>query len=130
MTHPGGRIGPLSRGDGKLKIQSWPQAVVVVSGVVALAGLTAALALAGWSPEAISGFVLAIAGIVAGQYVQARKTSEVNAKTDEQTELLHTVVSQTNGLSETERQDIAERAAAEMLRKLRPTSDPFAKRGN
>lgn len=111
-----------------MKIQSWPQAAVVIAGVVALAGLTGALALAGWSPEAISGFVLAIAGILAGQYVQARKTSEVSAKTDEQTELLHTVVSQTNGLSDAERQDIAERAAAEMLRKLRPAGDPFARK--
>lgn len=127
MTHPDGTIGPLSREDAALKIESWPQAAVVISGVVALSGLAGALAVAGWSPEAITGFVLAVAGIVAGQYVQTRRTSEMTAKTDQQTRMLHTVVSQTNGLSDADRQDIAERAAAEMARRLRPGLDPFAR---
>jgi hypothetical protein len=110
----------------KIQIQSWPQAAVVIAGIIAISALGTALIMAGWSSEAIVGFVIAIAGIVTGQYVQARKTSEVVAKTDQQTEMLETVVAQTNGLSEAERRAIAEMAAESMLRKLRPGPDPFA----
>lgn len=94
-----------------MKINSWPQAIVAVTGIVAVAGIVVSLALAGWNAEAIAGFASLALALVVGQYVQTRRASVVEAKTDQQTETLHTIERQTNGLSNAERQDIAVRAA-------------------
>jgi hypothetical protein len=80
-----------------LNIKTWPQAIVAVAGVLAVAGILIALVLAGWSSEAVVGFAVAIAGIATGQYVNTRKTSELDAKQDQQSAKLDTVVRQTNG---------------------------------
>lgn len=101
-----------------MKIDSTPQAIVVCVGIVAAAGLVVALAFAGWSTEAIIAFTGLIVATVTGQYVSTRQASEVKAKTAEQTAMISTVLEQTNGMSHTERQDIAERAAAAAIRKM------------
>lgn len=102
-----------------LKINNMPQAIVAAAGIVAVAGLIVALALAGWSGEAIVAFAGLAASMVVGQVVAARKASVVEAKTDQQTHMLETVVEQTNGVSHQERQDIANRAALEAVRLYR-----------
>lgn len=98
-----------------MKINSWPQAIVAVTGIVAVAGIVVSLALAGWDAEAIIGFASLAVALVVGQYVQTRRAAVVEAKTDQQTQTLHTIERQTNGLSSAERQDIAVRAAQAVL---------------
>lgn len=98
-----------------IKISTWPQAVVAASGLLATAGIVVALVMAGWSGEAIAGFAALVLGLATGQYVQTRKASVVEAKTDQQTEMLETVVRQTNGLGDQEREDIAERIAHKIM---------------
>lgn len=105
----------VSRGDTTLKIDNWPQAVVLSVGLLAAGGLVAFLVSAGWSSEAIIGFGVLAAGLFAGQAVQARKTATVEAKTDQQTETLAQIVSQTNGKSDTELDEIADRAAVRVI---------------
>jgi hypothetical protein len=109
----------------RVKIDSWPTAIVTVAGLAC--GTVAVLFLfkSGASLEAIGAFAVIVVGMFAGQIVQARKASTVEAKTDQQTEMIERVVRQTNGLSAAERQDIAERAAVAMVDKLRPRQDPF-----
>lgn len=120
MTDVDATIDPLSRGDTMIrKINTWPQAIVAVTGIAAVAGIVVSLVLAGWSSEAIVGFGTLALALVTGQYVQTRRASVVEAKTDEQTHMLRRVVSQTNGMSEEEKQDIAERAAASVVRQFR-----------
>lgn len=99
------------------KISSWPQAVVVVAAIAAAAGLVISLSSQGVALEAIVGAIVTVAAIFGGQYVAVRKASSVEAKTDDQTEKLDRIVEQTNGLSTAERQDIAERAAAAIMRR-------------
>ena len=94
-----------------VKVDSWPQAVVAASGVVATGGIVVALVWAGWSGEAIIGFAALAAGLFTGQYVTTRRASAVEAKTDQQTQTLATIVRQTNGLSEAEREKLADEAA-------------------
>jgi hypothetical protein len=93
------------------KIDSWPQAVVAVSGLVATGAIVVALVWAGWSGEAIIGFAALAAGLFTGQYVNTRRASAVEAKTDQQTQTLATIVRQTNGLSHEEREKLADEAA-------------------
>jgi hypothetical protein len=102
-----------------LQINNMPQAIVAATGVVATAGIIVALALAGWSSEAIIAFGGLAASMVVGQVVAARKASVVEAKTDQQTNMLETVVKQTNGVSTEERQEIADRAAIKAIRMYR-----------
>lgn len=96
------------------KIQTWPQAVVACAVILAVSGIGTALILAGWSSEAIIGFVVAIAGIGTGQFIQARKTAEIDAKTDQQTDMLARVVDQTN-LDDDTRDDLANRVADKIM---------------
>lgn len=110
MSQPARTVAAGERGDA-VKIDSWPQAVVVVVGLVATAGVTVALVHAGWSGEAIIGFATLAAGLFAGQLVSARKASAIEAKTDHQTEKIDTIVEQTNGRSDAEIEAIAARAA-------------------
>lgn len=106
---------PLSRGDKPLKIDSWPQAIVAVAGIAATAGVVVFLAGAGWSGEAIGAFATLALGIVATQFVQTRKTAQVEAKTDQQSETLDQIVRQTNGKSDAELDEIAGRAAVQVI---------------
>ena len=101
----------VSRGDTDLKINSMPQAIVACVGLVCVTGVTIALALAGWSGEAIVAFAGLAAAMVAGQFVQTRRAAVVEAKTDRQTETLDTIVRQTNGMSEEDRERLADEAA-------------------
>jgi hypothetical protein len=98
-----------------LKIDSWPQAIVLVTGILGLVGLVAFLSAAGWSEGGIAGMVTLLLAVVTGQYMNARKASVVEAKTDAQTDQLTQIAKQTNGLSGTERQEIAERAVDAVL---------------
>lgn len=108
-------MAPLSRGDKPLKIDSWPQAIVAVAGIAATAGVVVFLASAGWNAEAIGAFATLALGIVATQFVQTRKTAQVEAKTDQQSEVLDTIVAQTNGKSEQELEEIADRAVLKLV---------------
>jgi hypothetical protein len=104
----------VTRGEA-LKIDTVPQAIVATAGICATAGVIVFLVNAGWNMEAIGAFATLAAGIIASQFVNARKTAVVEAKTDAQTEQLGAqldqIVQQTNGMSEAEREDIAMRAA-------------------
>jgi hypothetical protein len=105
--------------DRVIKISSWPQAVVVVVGVLVTGAVVVALVLAGWSGEAIVGFAALVAGLFTGQYVQTRKASTIEAKTDHQSQQLQTIVEQTNGRSEAELDEIADRAALRVIQAYR-----------
>jgi hypothetical protein len=94
-----------------IKISNWPQAVVAVAGLFAALGVVWALAHSGMPPEAIVGAVMAVLGLSGGQLAIARRAASTEAKTDQQTGQLATIVKQTNGMSEVERQRIAEAAA-------------------
>ena len=80
-----------------MKITSWPQATVVVVGLTAVAAIVISLVRAGWDSETIIALATAAAVIVAGQYVQTRRASELDAKQDQQSRTLDTVARQTNG---------------------------------
>jgi hypothetical protein len=102
-----------------LKIDNWPQAIVAVSGLLTVGAVVVFLARAGWSDQAIAAFVTLALGLFAGQMATARKAATVEAKTDHQTDQLHTIVEQTNGRSEAELQDIADRAAVKVIEAYR-----------
>lgn len=99
---------------------TWP----TVGLIAVLGGIAVALAtLAHWEAGAILGVVGILAGIGGGAAVGgavAGKVDDVHAETAAQTEVLAKIDHQTNGLSEKERQDIAERAVAAVLRKMQP----------
>jgi hypothetical protein len=105
----------VSRGDDALKIDSWPQAMVICVGLLATAGVVGFLVSAGWSSEAIIAFATLAVGLFAGQLVQARKGATVEAKTDQQTATLAQLVDQTNGKSEAELDEIADRAVLKLV---------------
>ncbi len=86
---------------------------VALVGIVAAIGL--GLSFAGWTDQAVLGWTVGI-GVFAGTVFGL--LAKVEAKTDGQTaqlasiqQTVATVERQTNGLSERERQDIADRAA-------------------
>lgn len=107
-----------SRGDVHLKIDNWPQAVVIVSGILATGGVVVCLVNAGWSGEAIAAFATLAVGLFAGQLATARKASSVDAKTDQQTKQLAVIQEQTNGHSDDERHALAVEAAEHAIRKV------------
>lgn len=97
------------------------QLVVLILGTLAgLIGLVVCLAVwADWSDGAIVGMVSAFGTLASGLIVAVRnqqKTQETLTRQDEQ---LATIERQTNGLSEAERQDIADRAAAAAIAQMR-----------
>ena len=94
-----------------MKISTLPQAIVAAAGILAVAAVVVSLALAGWSPEAIVGFGILAATQFVALYLQTRRTAVVEAKTDHQTDQLDTIVQQTNGMSEAERERLADDAA-------------------
>lgn len=98
-----------------MKINSWPQAIVAVTGILTIAAIVVSLALAGWTAEAIVGFASLAGALVVGQFIQTRRAAVVEAKTDQQTETLHVIERQTNGRSSAELQAVADRAAQAVL---------------
>jgi hypothetical protein len=99
--------------------------------LIGMTGLILGLAVfANWSDGAIVGMVSGFGTIATGLIVAIRnqqKTAEsidqlqraVGAGQRSTADTLHTVVQQTNGMSEAERQDIAERAAASVVKQFR-----------
>lgn len=78
-------------------VTGWPQATVAVAAIVT--GPTAVILLvrAGVPIEAIGGFVAVVTGLFAGQFAVARKTTEVDRKTEAQNVTLATIQHQVNG---------------------------------
>lgn len=97
---------------------TWPAvALIAVLGAIAVALAT----LAHWEATAILGAVGVLAGIGGGAAVGgavAGKVEDVHAETHAQSETLAQIERQTNGLSAAERQEIAEAAAAAVLRRM------------
>lgn len=98
---------------------TWPTV-----GLIGVLGATAvALAtLADWEAGAVLGVVGILAGIGGGAAVGgavAAKVEDVHAETEAQTRTLAQIERQTNGLAAAEKQEIAEAAAAAVLRQIR-----------
>lgn len=104
----------MTRGD-ELKIDSWPQALVTAVAIITGAGALAFLYAKGADLPTIGAFAVVVAGLFTGQALAARKASVVEAKTDQQTEQLHTIIGQTNGKSDEELDEIADRAALRVI---------------
>lgn len=105
-------------------------AVVLAGMIVMILGLAV---LADWSDGAIVGMVSGFGTIATGLIVAIRNQQKTAETLDElqhqlgagqrvQVDKLETVVKQTNGLSDAERQDVAERAAAAVVRQFRGVS--------
>jgi hypothetical protein len=94
-----------------LKIDSWPQAVVITAAIVTGGAALVLLVARGADLPTIAAFIAAAFGVFAGQLATARKTSTVEAKTDQQSATLATIQEQTNGRSEQELQHVAELTA-------------------
>lgn len=109
----------MSREDSPLKIDTWPQALVTAVAIVTGAGALAFLYAKGADLPTIGAFMVVVAGLFTGQALAARKASVVEAKTDKQTEQLHTIIGQTNGKSEAELEEIADRAAVKVIEAYR-----------
>lgn len=93
----------------KITTQLVALVAVLVAGMV---GLVLGLAVvAGWSDGAVVGMVSAFGTVAAGLIVAVRNQEKTTETLKEQTEQLNTVVQQTNGLSEEEREAIAAAAA-------------------
>lgn len=97
------------------------QLVVLVLGtLLGMIGLVVCLAVwAAWSDGAIVGMVSAFGTLAAGVIVAVRNQQKTAQTLDDQDRKLDTVVAQTNGLSERERQDIADRAAIAVAKMYR-----------
>jgi hypothetical protein len=94
-------------------------AVVIVAGIVGFVSLVVGLAVwADWSDGAIVAMVGGIGAVIVNLIVLSRgqqKTAETLVAQDVK---LDTITAQTNGLSERERQDIAERAAVSIAKRM------------
>jgi len=91
-------------------------AAVACTAIVTIAGLVFGLAtFAHMDDGALIGLATAAGAVLGNLVVQLRS----NVKLAAQDRQLDTIVKQTNGLSERERQDIAERAVAALIEKLR-----------
>lgn len=80
-----------------LKIDSTPQAIVVTAGILTVGAIVCFLVYSGWDAETIIGMAILGAGLFTGQYATTRRASVLDAKQDQQTAKLDTVVRQTNG---------------------------------
>jgi len=94
-----------------IKISNWPQAVVAVAGLFAAVGAFWAMLSANVPFEVAVGAVMTILGLSGGQLAIARRAAVTEAKTDDQTKQLTTIVKQTNGISDAARAQLAEEAA-------------------
>lgn len=91
-------------------------AVVICVGIVSLASLVAALAVfAHMDSGALVGLSVGAGGVLGTLITQLR----ANSKLQEQDKTLDVIKAQTNGLSDMERQDIAARAALEVIAQLK-----------
>lgn len=88
-------------------------AAVICVAVVGVAALVACLAIwANWSDGAVVGMVTVFGTIAINLIVAIRNQQKTAETLGQQDEKLDTITAQTNGLSDRERQDIADRAAA------------------
>jgi hypothetical protein len=87
----------VSRGDTPLKIDTTPQAIVASVGIVATACLVGFLVWSGWNGETIVGFGALAIGLFAANFATTRKAAQLDAKQDQQSAKLDTVVRQTDG---------------------------------
>lgn len=86
---------------------------IIVAGMV---GLVLGLAvLADWSDGAIVGMVSAFGALATGLIFNLRGQQRTEQTLERQDKQLDTVIAQTNGLSELERQEIADRAAVAVV---------------
>lgn len=93
---------------------------IIIAGMV---GLVLGLAVfADWSDGAIVGMVSLFASLASGLIVAVRNQQKTAETLDQQDRKLDTVVAQTNGMSEIERQDIADRAAVKVAQMYRAGS--------
>lgn len=93
--------------------------VVIVSGIVGLIGLVVGLAvLAHWSEGAIIAMVTAFGAVFVNAYMTVRNQAKTAQVLEGQDVKLKTIVEQTNGLSDRERQDIANRSVATIMARL------------
>lgn len=91
--------------------------VVIVVGLLGFVGLILGLAvLADWSDGAIIGMATAFGAVIVNTVIAVRNQQKTAETLDDQDSKLQTIVRQTNGLSEEERQDVAQRAAAAAIR--------------
>lgn len=97
------------------------QLVVLILGTVfGMIGLVVCLAVwADWSDGAIVGMVSAFGTLSAGVIVAVRNQAKTGEVLERQDEALEVIQRQTNGLSERERQDIADRAAVKVIEAYR-----------
>lgn len=91
LSLQGGTIGVLIREDAKLKISNGPTAAVLITGIVAITGLIIGLALAGWHAESIVALAVGFGGVLSSLALTLRKTSTLEAKTDQQTATLNKI---------------------------------------
>lgn len=91
-------------------------AVVIVVSLLGFVGLILGLAvLADWSDGAIIGMATAFGAIIVNTVIAVRNQAKTREVLQHQGEQLDTVVRQTNGMSDAEKQQIAERAALIVL---------------
>jgi hypothetical protein len=89
---------------------------IIVAGAV---GLVLGLAVwADWSDGAILGMLSLFGSLASGLIVAVRNQQKTTEALETADQKIDTVIAQTNGMSERERQDIAERAAASVVRQL------------
>lgn len=100
-----------------MKQLTWQLVVVIVAGIIGMVGMVAFLSAAGWSEGGIAGMVTGIGGVATGIIVVVKGQQNTNDRIAEIAEKADTIVTQTNGVSELERRDIATRAADEAFRR-------------
>lgn len=79
------------------EISGWPQAVVAVAGIMSGVAGVVLLYRAGAPIEAIIGLASIAGGLFTGQFVTARRTTEVARATEAQNDALATISHQVNG---------------------------------
>jgi hypothetical protein len=84
--------------------------------IAGMCGLVLGLAVwADWSDGAIVGMVSLFGSLASGLIVAVRNQQKTTETLEQQDRKLDTVVAQTNGLSEVEREEIADRAAVRVI---------------
>jgi hypothetical protein len=96
---------------------TWQLVVVIVASLAALTTLIVGLAVfADWSDGAIVALTTAFAGLIVNTIMILKNQARTVETLDDQNVTLEQIKDQTNGLSAKEREDIAERAAAKIMR--------------
>lgn len=95
-------------------------AVVISIGILGFCGLIFGLAVwAHWEGGVIVGFASGIGSVIVMIILQMRGQQKTVEHLEDQDVKLETIVAQTNGLSELERNDIAHRAASKVVQQMR-----------